>query len=280
MTHLKESHIHLISDATGETVLQIFQACTTYFKGVEFHEHVWSLIRTKTHLEKVLQRVKEQPGIVFFTTSDPEKKLLIEEECEKLNVPTFNLLEHPVSVISEYLGVETVDFPKTKRKLDEAYFRRIDAMDFTMRHDDGQINDDLDQADIILVGVSRTSKSPTCIYLANKGYKAANIPYVMECPLPQQLLEMDSSDLKNPLIVGLHQDVQLLVKIRTNRLRMLNSDSNTSYTDLDLVKKEVNQARRFYSERKWPIIDVTGRSIEETSAAVLQIYQKTGRERH
>ena len=270
----------MISDATGETVLQIFQACTTYFKDVEFHEHVWSLIRTKTHLEKVFQRIREQPGIVFYTTSDADKRQYIESECEKMAVPAFNLLENPVSVISNFLGVDTIKCPATKRVLDDAYFRRIDAMDFTMRHDDGQINDDLHKADIILVGVSRTSKSPTCIYLANKGYKAANIPFVMNCPLSPQLMEIDSSDINQPLIIGLNQDVHWLVKIRTNRLLMLNSEVNTSYNDIDLVKQEVTQARRLYNEKQWPIIDVTGRSIEETSAAILQIYQKTGRERH
>ena len=274
---MKKAYVHLVSDATGETVLQIFRAAKTYFSDVEFIEYIWSLVRTKTHLDKVVERIKDHPGMVFYTLTDKNQRKFLEEECANVGSPTFSVLDAPTAFISDYVDMATASKPKNLHSLDAAYFDRIEAMEFAMRHDDGQSTESILEADVILIGVSRTSKSPTCIYLANRGLKACNIPFVPGCSLPDSVLQLDNSDHSKPMVFGLTQDVNYLIRIRKNRMIQMGTHDHTDYIDFEGVKNEINMARRLFNEKAWPIIDVTGRSIEETSAAIFQIYLEAGR---
>lgn len=262
-------HLHLVSDATGETIKSVAKACLVQFEGVEPIEHIWSLIRTPGQLERVIRAVTENPGVVMYTLVDQRLRDMLEASCRGLNVPCISVLDPVLDALSSYLGAEHGATPGRQHVLDAEYFTRMDAMNYVMSHDDGQIVSDLESADIILVGVSRTSKTPTCIYLANRGYKAANIPILLDRPLPERLFE-----LKKPLIVGLTEDPERLVALRRNRLRMLNETKDTDYADIEKIRAELAHARKVCLQHKWPIIDVTRRSIEETAAAILQLYDR------
>ena len=275
---MKTVHIHLISDETGETVQHVFRASLTYFEDIEFTEHIWSLVRTKNHIEKVLRRIEKQPGPVFFTIGDEEKRQVLEEACEKIGVKAVSVLDKSISSLADYLGVEKINNPMSRHVLDEAYFKRIDAMDYSIRHDDGQNLYKLNKADVIVIGVSRTSKSPVCTYLANRGLKSANIPFVNdEKSIPEYVQNMDIEDLKNPFIVGLNQNINRLIEIRKNRLKMLKTSQYTNYTDIESVREEVTCARKLYRKKRWTTIDVTEKSIEETAATIIQLYINSGR---
>jgi regulator of PEP synthase PpsR (kinase-PPPase family) len=264
-----EIHVHLVSDATGETNHQVVRACLAHFKGVKAHEHVWSLVRTEGHIDKVIAAVESYPGPVVFTLVDSGLRRRLEEGCKRVQAPCIAVLDPLVKVLAEAAGTEGKGRPGAQHEMDSAYFDRIEAMDYTLAHDDGQVVHDLDDADIVLVGVSRTSKTPTSLYLANKGFKTANIPVVPEVPLPDELFH-----LKKSLVVALTNDPVRLAQIRRSRMRMLKQDADTDYVDLDQVRKEVADARRMFSQHGWPIIDVTRRSIEETAAAVLQRFEQ------
>ncbi len=258
--------MHLVSDATGETVISAARACVAQFDGVRPIEHFWNLVRTQRQLNLALEGIAERPGIVIYTLVDRELRAKIETTCRDLKVPCIPMLDPILKGLSAYLGLESKAQPGRQHTMGEEYFIRLDAMDFAMAQDDGQSPSKLDKADVILVGVSRTSKTPTCIYLANRGIKAGNVPYVPGAPLPDILLSE-----KAPLIVGLTEDPERLVSIRRNRLRMLNQPEGTSYSDIESVREEVNEARRFYTKMGWPVIDVTRRSIEETAAEIIKI---------
>jgi [pyruvate, water dikinase]-phosphate phosphotransferase / [pyruvate, water dikinase] kinase len=262
-------HIHLVSDATGETNHQIARACMVQFQGVRPTEHVWSLVRTSSHIEKILTAVEAYSGPVFFTLVDSELRRQLTEGCQKLKVPCVSVLDPVLDALGAYLGVESRGTPGRQHRMDAAYFERIEAMDFTLVHDDGQLTNDLAGADIIILGVSRTSKTPTSLYLANRGYKTANIPLVPNVPLPDQVIEASG-----PFIVGLTNDPVRLTQVRRNRMLMLNQKDETDYIDLEKVRREVTDARRLFRKHGWPVIDVTRRSIEETAAAVLQHYAR------
>jgi len=257
----------MISDATGETVRGVVRACLAQFEGIEVIEHLWPLVRTRGHLEKVLASIEQNPGLVVFTLVDPALQSLLLKTLRRRKLPYLSLLDPVIGALSAFLDMQSRNQPGRQHELDAEYFSRIDAMHFVLSHDDGQGTRDLDQADVVLVGVSRTSKTPTCIYLANRGIKAANIPLVPNVPPPPELFEA-----KHPLIVGLVNDPQSLVQIRRNRLRMLKQSEDTDYTDIETVKREVIFARRLFSEHGWPVIDVTRRSIEETAATILQLH--------
>jgi regulator of PEP synthase PpsR (kinase-PPPase family) len=263
----KTSHLHLVSDATGETVRNVVRACLVQFEGIDVVEHMWPLVRTKGQLDKVLEAIGKQPGLVLFTVVDTSLRTALTNGLRKLKVPHTSVLDPIMGSLANYLGLQSRNLPGRQHELDAEYFSRIDAMQFVLAHDDGQATWDLDHADVVLVGVSRTSKTPTCIYLANRGIKAANVPLVPGAAVPSELLEA-----RHPLIVGLTKDPVSLVQIRRNRLRTLNESENTDYTDLEIVKQELAAARRLFSEHDWPTIDVTRRSIEETAAAILQLY--------
>lgn len=266
---MDQIHIHLVSDATGETNHQIARACMVQFQGVRPTEHVWSLVRTSSHIEKILTAVEAYSGPVLFTLVDTKLRRQLIDGCKRLKVPCVSVLDPVLDALGNYLGVESRGTPGRQHQMDAAYFKRIEAMDFTLIHDDGQLTGDLADADIIILGVSRTSKTPTSLYLANRGYKTANIPLVPNVPLPDQVLEA-----RGPFILGLTNDPVRLTQVRRNRMLMLNQKDETDYIDLDKVRREVTDARRLFRQHGWPVIDVTRRSIEETAAAVLQHYAR------
>ena len=262
-------NLHLVSDATGETNHQVARACLVQFGDIRTNEHVWTLVRTPAHIEKSLASATENPGPVLFTLVDPELRRILQDGCQRINVPCVSILDAVVDTLSAYLGTAIArPRPGGQHELDAAYFDRIEAMNFTIAHDDGQMAQTLHEADIVLLGVSRTSKTPTSLYLANRGYKTANIPIVPSVDLPAELFQ-----LTDPFVIGLTNDPNRLIQIRQNRILMLNQRDNTDYVDLEQVRQEVQNARRLFAKQGWPVIDVTRRSIEETAAAVLQRYQ-------
>jgi regulator of PEP synthase PpsR (kinase-PPPase family) len=263
---MKTFHLHLVSDATGETINSVARACLVQFDDVVPVEHIWSMIRSPRQLEKVLGGIKANPGVVLFTLVDEKLRAALEDGCRKLSVVCISVLDPVLAALGGFLHAEAGHLPGRQHALDAEYFARIEAMDFVMAHDDGQMLDGLAKADVVLVGVSRSSKTPTCLYLGNRGIKAANVPLVPGRPIPPEL-----EALENILIVGLTNDPSSLVKVRRSRLRMLNEHRETDYIDPDAVKAEVAAARRMFNEHGWPVIDVSRRSIEETAAAIMQM---------
>jgi regulator of PEP synthase PpsR (kinase-PPPase family) len=259
-------HLHLVSDATGETLNAVAKAACAQFE-VPAVEHVHSLVRTTRQLDRVLKEIEDHPGLVMYTMVNPELRDALVAGCQALRITTIAVLEPVLSAMARFLGRERTGRPGRQHALDAEYFHRIDALNYTMAHDDGQMFDDLEQADVVLVGVSRTSKTPTSIYLANRGIKTANIPLVPGRPLPDTL-----NELKRPLIVGLIVSPDRLMQIRRNRLIALNENGPSDYADLATIREEILAARRFFERHKWPVIDVSRRSIEETAAAILHLY--------
>ena len=266
---MKEFHLHLISDSTGETVSMVARACLAQFDGVDAHEHMWSMVRSPELIDQVLGVVREQPGMVLYTLVHEDLRKQLEDGCRRLMVPHIPVLDPVLGSMGAYFNAKARARPGRQHQMDAEYFDRIEAMHFALSHDDGQSTWDLDDADVVLVGVSRTSKTPTSVYLANRGLKTANVPFVPGVPLPDDLYK-----LKNPLVVGLTKDPRRLVEIRRQRLRLLDQDENTDYVDLDMVSKEITEARRVFSKYEWPVINVTRKSIEETAANVIQLYNQ------
>ncbi|HXQ41021.1 MAG TPA: pyruvate, water dikinase regulatory protein [Candidatus Udaeobacter sp.] len=263
---VRRFHLHLVSDATGETINAVARACLVQFEGIDAVEHVWPLIRTVGQMDRVLADVKDHPGIVLFTLVNPDLRERLREGCRDLQTPCIAVLDPVILALASFLGLQASGQPGLQHELDAQYFARIDAMTFALVHDDGQSARSYNEADVILIGVSRTSKTPTCIYLANRGIKAANVPIVPGCPVPDELLAA-----RHPLVVGLTKDPGQLIQIRRNRLRLLAQDEQTDYVDPDAVREEVAQARRLCAENRWPVLDVTRRSIEETAATIIQM---------
>lgn len=268
-SRMKRFNLHLVSDSTGETVSSVARAALVQFEGVDADEHLWTLVRTKSQMEKVLSGIKENPGAVMYTLVDVELREMLRKECLQLKQPCIAVLNGVVSELSAYLGLETHAVAGKQHQLDEEYFTRVDAINYALAHDDGQGHWELEHADIVLVGPSRTSKSPTCMYLAYKGFKTANIPYVMGCPLPPIL-----SDLTRPLVVGLTISPDRLQQIRKTRLQSLKQEDDTNYVDGDHIQRELDEAQKYFRQNRWPVIDVTKRSVEETAAQIIQQYQK------
>ncbi|MCX7323823.1 MAG: kinase/pyrophosphorylase [Hyphomicrobiales bacterium] len=258
-------HLHLVSDATGETLIAISRAAAAQYEGVSAIEHVYPLVRSRTQLDRVLNEIETAPGIVLYTLVDQDLASTLESFCTRIGSPTMSILNPILSLFQSYLGAASSARPGAQHMLNAEYFKRIDAMNYTMLHDDGQLTDDLESADIVLLGVSRTSKTPTSIYLANRGVKTANIPLVPGVPPPPQL-----ETLRKPLIVGLVAAPERIVQIRQNRLLSLKADDDTAYVDHDAVAAEIATSRKLFARRGWPVIDVTRRSIEETAAAILE----------
>jgi regulator of PEP synthase PpsR (kinase-PPPase family) len=263
---LRSFHLHLVSDATGETINSVARACVSQFDEVQPIEHFWNLVRTERQLDMVIDGIKDNPGLVMFTLVNEKLRRRLQDVCRELQVPCIPVLDPLINALAAYLGLESQSQPGRQHALDAEYFGRIDAMDFALNHDDGQGAVSLHEADVILVGVSRTSKTPTCIYLANRGVKAANIPFVPGLPLPPEL-----DEVSRPLVVGLTKDPERLIQVRRNRLRLLNQGEETAYVDPEKVRAELAEARRVYSRRSWPVIDVTRRSIEETAAEIMML---------
>jgi [pyruvate, water dikinase]-phosphate phosphotransferase / [pyruvate, water dikinase] kinase len=259
-------HLHLVSDSTGETVHSVARACLVQFDDAQAVEHVWSMVRTRNQIDRVIAGVEANPGVVLFTLVSDQLRQQLQQGCRRLELPAIPILDPVIGALASYLHRESRGVPGKQHLLDSEYFARIDAMTFALNHDDGQSSWGLNDADVCLVGVSRTSKTPTCLYLANRGVKAANVPFVPGVPLPPELI-----NAKRPLIVGLTNDPERLIQLRRNRLNMLHHDETTDYTDIEAVRAEVREARRVFTERHWQVIDVTRRSIEETAAGILKL---------
>ncbi|MDP4796751.1 MAG: kinase/pyrophosphorylase [Rhodospirillales bacterium] len=263
---MQDFHLHLVSDSTGETVTLLARACLVQFDDIQVREHLWPLVRTVDQVLEVMERIREQPGFVMCTLVDEKNRQALEEGCRLHQIPCIPVLDPVVAALGAYLNAKSHPRPGRQHAMDAEYFARIEAMQFALSHDDGQMTHDLANADVVLLGVSRTSKTPTCIYLANRGIKAANIPFVPGCPLPDELFDEDA-----PVVVGLTNDPKRLIEIRRQRLRFLDQDPDTDYVDEQAVKEEVASARRLFSQNEWPVINVSRRSIEETAATILQL---------
>ena len=259
-------HVHLVSDSTGETLNAMARAVCARFENVLPIEHIYALVRSPRQLERALTDIEVAPGVVIHTIVDDELRAALEEGCRKLDMACIPALDPLVSALSRYLGAALTRRVGVQHALDNDYFNRMDALNYAIGHDDGQGGQDLDQADVVLVGVSRTSKTPTCIYLAHRGVRAANVPLVPGRAPSEKLL-----NLKNALIVGLTISPDRLIQIRRNRLLSLKEDRDSSYIDIEAVRQETVLARRLYERMEWPVIDVTRRSVEETAAAVLNL---------
>jgi regulator of PEP synthase PpsR (kinase-PPPase family) len=262
-------HLHLLSDSTGETLESIAKAVIGQFENVVAIRHFWPMVRSEAHVERVLQEITQNPGLVLFTLSNPELRRKLETRCRSMGIPCDAPLDSVTDAMSNILGLEPRNRPGRKHQLDEAYYARISAIQFTIAHDDGVGQENWEEADIVLIGVSRTSKTPTAIYLANRGYKTANVPLVPESPPPDSLYR-----LKNPLIVGLTITSDRLIQVRRNRLLSLNQSPETAYVDNIHVQEELNFARRMIGDHDWPVIDMTRRSIEEAAAAIINLYNE------
>lgn len=260
-------HLHLLSDSTGETLENIAKAGIAQFENIDSIRHFWPMVRSDVHLDRILSEVARNPGLVLFTLANTSLRQKLEDSCRALGIPHVAPLDTVTDAMSSILGQEMRNRPGRKHILDDAYFARIDAIQFTIAHDDGLNWENWEEADIVLAGVSRTSKTPTSIYLANRGYKTANIPLVPESPPPDRLFH-----LTRPMVVGLTTSTERLIQVRRNRLLSLNQSPETNYVDTDKVQSEVAHARRLFADNGWPVIDVTRRSIEETAAAIINLH--------
>lgn len=260
-------HLHLISDATGETLIAASRAVTSQYKGMHAIEHVYPLVRNRKQLERVIAAIDLEPGIVLYTIADNDLARLLEENCRRMGTPCTSLLEPVFQLFQAYLGVPAARKVGAQHELNAEYFARIDALNFTMMHDDGAIPEDIEEADVILVGISRTSKTPTSIYLANRGVKTANIPIVPGVELPAGI-----QTAKHPLVVALVATTDRIFQVRQNRI-LGNGIISPSpvYIDRAAIAEELAHTRKLCQRRNWPMIDVTRKSIEETAAAILSL---------
>jgi [pyruvate, water dikinase]-phosphate phosphotransferase / [pyruvate, water dikinase] kinase len=267
-------HLHLVSDATGETIITVARAAAAQFANVSPVEHIHPLVRTQKQLDRVLVEIEQSPGIVLYTLLEDELSVKLVDKCRELGLPYLSILGPVLQLFQSYLGGETKPRVGAQHTLNTEYFKRIDALNYTMLHDDGQHVDGMEEADVVLVGVSRTSKTPTSIYLANRGVKTANIPLVPGVPPPPQL-----ETLSRPLVVGLTASPERIVQIRQNRLLGLRAEHDADqYVDRQAVAEELAFARKLCGRHNWPIIDVTRRSIEETAAAVMALLAERRRQ--
>jgi len=267
-------HLHLVSDATGETLITVARAAAAQYATISPIEHVYPLVRNIKQLDRVLAEIETSPGIVLYTLLDPELTEKLEGKCRELGLPCRSILGPVLRVFEAYLGTETTPRVGAQHMLNAEYFKRIDALNYTMLHDDGQHTEDLEDADVVLVGVSRTSKSPTSIYLANRGVKTANVPIVPGIAIPAQL-----ERLEKPLVVGLYASPERIVQIRQNRLLGMKAHrEGDAYVDRQAVAEEIAFSRRLCAKHNWPLIDVTRRSIEETAAAVIALMSERRRQ--
>jgi len=258
-------HLHLVSDSTGETLTTIAKAAAVQYAQVRPIEHIHPLVRTQRQLSRVLQEVEQAPGIVLYTVVNQELKAELERRCRELKLPCLYVLEPIMKVFESYLGAPQTPTVAGQHVLDQDYFRRIDALNFTMQHDDGRLPQDLSQADIIILGISRTSKTPTSIYLAQRGYKTANVPLVPGIDPPVALTQPHSA-----FVVCLVASVERISEVRRNRVRLLADRDLDTYVDRELIAQEIAQSRRLCARHGWTVIDVTRRSIEETAANIIQ----------
>ncbi len=259
-------HLHLVSDSTGETLTTIAKAASVQYALVRPIEHVHPLVRTVRQLKRVLQEIEQTPGIVLYTITNKDLSEELERRCTELKIPCLAVLQPIMQVLENYLGAPRTPTVAGQHVLDADYFRRIDALNFTMAHDDGHLPDDLNDADIIVLGISRTSKTPTSIYLAQRGYKTANVPLVPSIPLPESLTQPHSA-----FVVCLIASPDRIAEIRRNRAMLLGDRNLDDYVDRDRISAEVAYSRRICAKHRWPVIDVTRRSVEESAATILKL---------
>lgn len=265
--NVKQLHLHLVSDSTGETLEGLVKAGLAQFEEVDAIKHYWPMVRSEGHLDRVMEEVARMPGLVLYTLVAEGVRARLEMRCAALGLPVIAVMDPVMAGLEQALGRRADARPGRQHRLDAAYFGRMEAINWTMEHDDGLLPTEWEEADLVLVGVSRSSKTPTSVYLANRGYRVANMPYVPPRPLPLELFE-----LKQPLVVGLTVTPDRLAQVR--RARMLGHDAMTfsaSYVDPDVIASELTQARRLFADRGWPVIDVTRRSIEETAAELMNM---------
>jgi [pyruvate, water dikinase]-phosphate phosphotransferase / [pyruvate, water dikinase] kinase len=264
-------HIHLVSDSTGETLNAMARAVCARFDDVLPIEHIYSLVRSERQLERVLREIEGAPGVVLHTIVDKDLRATLEQGCRDLEMTCVAALDPLIASLARYLGASISTRVGAHLRLDHDYFNRMDALSYAISHDDGHATQDLEAADVVLVGVSRTSKTPTSIYLAHRGIRAANVPLVPGADPPAQLFE-----LKRAVVVGLTVSPDRLIQIRRNRLSNLHEDRESAYVDIEAVRSEIVRARRLFEKHGWPVIDVTRRSVEETAAAVINVMTAGG----
>lgn len=263
---IREYYLHLVSDSTGETLSTAAKAACAQFEAAEPLEHLYSMVRSERQLHHALEGIAARPGVVFFTLVNPGLRKVLEDSCAKLGVPCISVLDRAVQALGQYLGAEESHRPGGQHEMDSRYHDRVEAVNFTLQHDDGQSIKDLGGADAILVGASRTSKTPTCVYLAIRGVRAANVPIVPGVDPPEELFQ-----LREPLIVGLWATPDRLLQVRRQRLNTIGETRDSEYTDEESVRAEVAFTRKLFERHDWPTIDVSRRSIEETAAAILNM---------
>ncbi len=261
-------HMHLVSDSTGETLAAIAKAAAVQYANVRAIEHMHALVRTQRQLNRVLIDIEREPGIVLYTVVNPALKDELEAHCKKLQIPCLAVLQPIMQVFESYLGAPQTPRVAGQHVLDADYFRRIDAMNFTMAHDDGRLPDDLNDADIVVLGISRTSKTPTSLYLAQRGYKTTNLPLVPQFALPDQLLRPHKA-----FVVCLIANVDRLVEVRRNRAVLMADRDLEGYVDREAITAEIAYTRKIAAANGWPIIDVTRRSIEESATMIVKLLQ-------
>ncbi len=265
----RKINLHLISDSTGETLSSVSRAVLSQFEGVESNDFIWPLVRNKSQLDKVMESISKNPGIVLYTILQDGLIESLKNHCYELQIPCIPVLSRIITEFSNYLGMNISHAIGRQHLLDEEYFSRVEAINYTLDHDDGQSTWDLYDADIVVVGVSRTSKSPTSVYLSCRGYKTANVPFVTIDTIPQTIY-----DLKKPLVVGLTINPEKLVQIRQSRMSSLGQETTSDYIDIEAIKVEIAESRKLFSKLGCIVIDVTKRSVEETAAKIIQLVQE------
>ena len=262
-------NVYLVSDSTGETLDRIFISLKSQFANFEYEKKEFAFVRTEQQVDKIIKECKElENSIILYTIVETKLAKYISHQTNKNNVPCFGILGNLILSFSKLLNQKAIHKPSAQHIMDDDYYKRIEAIQFTMSHDDGKKVDDINDADVILLGVSRTSKTPTSIYLANRGFKTINIPLVLDQKIPNGLISN-----KKACIVGLVADPERLADIRRNRVAIMRDHHIKEYTDLDFIKKEVNDSKLLFKKNSWPIIDVTRRSVEETAASILKIIE-------
>ncbi len=263
-------NVYLVSDSTGETLDRIFLSLKSQFANFEYEKKEFAFVRTEQQIDKILKECsKLENSIILYTIVEVKLAKYISQASEKNKVPCFGILGNLILSFSKLLNQKAIHKPSAQHVLDEDYYKRIEAIQFTMAHDDGKMLDDVSKADIVLLGVSRTSKTPTSMYLANRGYKTANIPLVMEQKIPEEL----KSENNKICIVGLVTDPERLADVRRNRVTIMKENNIREYTDLNFIKEEISKSKNLFKKHNWPIIDVTRKSVEESAASILKIYE-------
>lgn len=268
MNNRRNLHLHLISDSTGETVHQFARAALAQFPETNITEHIWTLVRNKAHIDAIERNLEKNPGVVLFSVVNKEVREMLEKLCKEKGIPNLSILDSVVDLFSNVLGTKQSLLAGAQHKLDTAYFKRMAAVEYAVVHDDGLNIEKLDEADMLLVGVSRTSKTPTSMYLGHRGFKVANYALVPGVPFP-----LDKLPQKDMFIIGLTTDPKRLVQVRKTRLQHLSNSNNSTYADIDMITNEVREARKLFNKYNWPVIDVSRRSVEEIAASIIHLYR-------